>query len=282
MHAPEGKRRRRVTGLVATIAVLVAGVLVGLLVLRSGSQPPRSTATEARVTETKGAHAVVAALPPPARGFSVPRPQVLSGQSDVTRWAPVLRAVTARQAPSLHSPDVASVGLTTPEGTANLIDADGEVTRGGITWVRTRLAVLPDDTLGWLPRSALGGWSFVHTRVVVDRVKLTLTLYRGGRQVFQTPVGVGKPSTPTPAGSFYVRDRLTRYASPEYGPIAFGTSARSPFVTDWPAGGFIGIHGTDAPNLIPGRVSHGCIRLRNSAILALAKLMPVGTPVTVR
>jgi hypothetical protein len=31
-----------------------------------------------------------------------------------------------------------------------------------------------------------------------------------------------------------------------------GTSARSRVLTDWPAGGFIGIHGTDEPALIPG------------------------------
>jgi len=53
-------------------------------------------------------------------------------------------------------------------------------------------------------------------------------------------------------------------------------------LTDWPGGGFIGIHGTDAPQLLPGRVSHGCIRLRNEDILRLRKLMPVGTPVTIR
>jgi len=79
-----------------------------------------------------------------------------------------------------------------------------------------------------------------------------------------------------------VRNRLTRYRSPMYGPVAFGTSARSPRATDWPAGGFVGIHGTDRPDLVPGRVSHGCIRMRNADILALARRMPVGTPVTIR
>jgi lipoprotein-anchoring transpeptidase ErfK/SrfK len=52
-------------------------------------------------------------------------------------------------------------------------------------------------------------------------------------------------------------------------------------VTDWPAGGYVGIHGTDRPDLLPGRVSHGCIRLRNPDILRLAKEMPIGTPVVV-
>lgn len=68
---------------------------------------------------------------------------------------------------------------------------------------------------------------------------------------------------------------------PRYGLLAFGTGARSAVLTDWPAGGFVGIHGADRPDLIPGPVSHGCIRLRNEDILGLGKLMPVGTPITI-
>ena len=75
---------------------------------------------------------------------------------------------------------------------------------------------------------------------------------------------------------------MTRYASPFYGPVAFGTSARSSVLTDWPASGFVGIHGTNRPELLPGRVSHGCIRLRNEDIRELARLMPIGTPITIR
>jgi lipoprotein-anchoring transpeptidase ErfK/SrfK len=94
-------------------------------------------------------------------------------------------------------------------------------------------------------------------------------------------VGVGQKQWPTPQGSFYVRDKLTRFASPFYGPVAFGTSARSSVLTDWPSGGFVGIHGTNQPELVPGYVSHGCIRLRNPDVLRLNRLMPVGTPVTI-
>jgi lipoprotein-anchoring transpeptidase ErfK/SrfK len=59
-------------------------------------------------------------------------------------------------------------------------------------------------------------------------------------------------------------------------------NARSAVLTDWPGGGFIGIHGTDRPDLLPGRISHGCIRLRNTDVVRLDRLMPVGTPVTIR
>ena len=100
--------------------------------------------------------------------------------------------------------------------------------------------------------------------------------------MFRAAVGVGQARWPTPRGRFYIRNRLTRYRSPTYGPLAFGTSARSAQLTDWPAGGFIGIHGTDRPGLLPGRVSHGCIRMRNGDILRLGRLMDVGTPLTIR
>ena len=41
----------------------------------------------------------------------------------------------------------------------------------------------------------------------------------------------------------------------------------------------MGIHGTNEPALLPGRVSHGCIRVPNWNIVELKRLMPVGTPV---
>jgi lipoprotein-anchoring transpeptidase ErfK/SrfK len=141
---------------------------------------------------------------------------------------------------------------------------------------------VPNGTTGWIPRGALGGYQAVRTRLVVDLDRLEATLYRAGRRIFRAPVGVGETESPTPEGEFYIRNKLTRYADPFYGPLAFGTSARSRVSSDWPAGGFVGIHGTNHPELIPGRVSHGCIRLRNQDILELAQLMPVGTPLTIR
>jgi lipoprotein-anchoring transpeptidase ErfK/SrfK len=152
----------------------------------------------------------------------------------------------------------------------------------GRVWARVSLPVLPNGTVGWVPRTALGGYALVRDRLVVDLEHLELVLLRDGKAVFRAPVGVGRPESPTPRGQFYIRDRLTRYSSPFYGPLAFGTSARSATLTDWPAGGFVGIHGTNEPGLLPGRVSHGCIRLRNRDIQRLGRLMSVGTPLTIQ
>lgn len=213
--------------------------------------------------------------------FTTGRLVPLENESGVTRWAPVLRTSVARRAPSFASAPAGFVPARTPENTTNLVVADGEVVRHGLVWVRVPLAVLPNGTEGWLPRSSLGAWTFVGTHLVVDRARLTATLFSAGRAIFRAPVGIGAPGTPTPAGTFYIRDRLNGFTDPFYGPLAFGTNARSPILTEWPAGGFVGIHGTDEPDLIPGRVSHGCIRMTNAAITKLGRLMPIGTPVTI-
>lgn len=179
------------------------------------------------------------ALRTPAQGFAIPQGGPLARDGYLIRWAPVLTATKAREYSSFRGLAIAPVSTRTPDGTTNLVVAIRELTGDGTAWVQARLATLPNGRLGWVPRSALGGWEFVDTRVAVDRARLSLT------------------------------------------PYPCGTSARSPYETGWPAGGFIGIHGTGRPGLIPGRISR-CIRLNNAAILRLARLMPVGTPVTVQ
>jgi hypothetical protein len=175
------------------------------------------------------------------------------------------------------------VQRTTPEGTSNIVLVRGSrVDESGRLWIRVLLPSLGKPSTGWIPREALGGYGTVTTHLVVDLESLEATLYSDGGAIFRADIGVGKPSWPTPRGEFYIRNKLTGYASATYGPVAFGTSARSSVLTDWPAGGFVGIHGTDRPDLLPGRVSHGCIRLRNADILRLSKVMPVGTPLTIR
>jgi lipoprotein-anchoring transpeptidase ErfK/SrfK len=154
--------------------------------------------------------------------------------------------------------------------------------RDGRLWLRVTLPILPHGTRGWVPRRALGAYEISRHRLVIDLDRRRLTLFARGRVVLRAPVGVGRKRWRTPRGTFLVRNRLQHYADPAYGPVAFGLSARSPTLTDWPAGGFIGIHGTDRPDLVPGAVSHGCVRLRNPDMLRLARLMPVGTPVEIR
>jgi lipoprotein-anchoring transpeptidase ErfK/SrfK len=128
---------------------------------------------------------------------------------------------------------------------------------------------------------ALGELHITHEYLRVNRERFRVTLYRGDRPIWSAPVGVGRPSLPTPAGHFYVTEKLTDVGEPLYGPYALGTSAYAPTLSEWPGGGIVGIHGTDEPQLIPGRPSHGCIRLRDADIARLWHMIGVGTPIEV-
>jgi len=257
-------------------AALVVATFVAAALLLDGSDASSSPVPVVAPAPLPLPAPVSAAIRIPERAAPLPDPDNLS------RWLALLRPTAARAAPGTQAPVLARLTPQTPEGTTNIVLAVGDrLDRAGRLWLEVRLPVLPNGTTGWIPRSALGGNNFVRTRLVVDSSRFTATLFSDGRPVFRARVGVGQPRWPTPRGVFYIRNKLTSYRSPFYGPVAFGTSARSATLTDWPAGGFIGIHGTNRPDLLPGRVSHGCIRMRNADILRLAELMPLGTPLTI-
>jgi lipoprotein-anchoring transpeptidase ErfK/SrfK len=186
----------------------------------------------------------------------------------------------ARSGPSRRARALSRITFRTPEYYRNAIQVLNSLRyRNGKTWVRIRLAILPNGSTGWVPRGSLTGYSTVHTRMTISYSRMRATRYQRGRPIFSTRVGMGQRRYPTPRGEFYIREKLQGYYAPAYGPRAFGLNARSAVLTDWPGGGFVGIHGTNEPHLIPGRISHGCVRVNNAAIMRLFRLMPLGTPV---
>ena len=201
----------------------------------------------------------------------------------IAHWAVLMRRTVVRAKPSLASRVVTTLPAGTTDGTQNdvLVLSRIDISPRQ-SWYRVRLPILPNNTTGYVQKRDLSPLFTVNTHLYINLGSLTATLKRSGKTVFRTRVGVGKSYWPTPRGEFYIRDKLTNFDNPFYGPIAFGVSARSAVLTDWPGGGYVGIHGTNQPQLIPGRISHGCIRLRNPAIVALSRLMHVGTPVSIR
>jgi L,D-transpeptidase catalytic domain len=220
------------------------------------------------------------ALPAVGQGARVKR-QMLSHPGFISTWAYLESPTDAYASPSRDARVLGNLGVTTQDGTSELLLEQQRVLIHGGWWVQVRLPLRPAGQIGWVPECALGAPQTVDTYVVVSTEQMTLTLYRNGKVIFFTRVGTGTPSTPTPHGQFYIRDRLNGFPGSVYGPLAFGTSALSNVETDWPGGGVIGIHGTDEPSLIPGHPSHGCIRVPNWEIVKLASLLPIGTPLTI-
>jgi hypothetical protein len=226
-----------------------------------------------------GASSSSARLAPLRAGES----QQLSDERVLSRWAYVEEPVWARTSATRKGGKIKRLSYYTPDGTDEVVLTLRRRRMGdGSEWVLVRLPMRPNNRTGWVPREALGSFNVVTTKLRINRSSLRATLFRSGHVVWQARVGVGKRGTPTPAGNFYVRERLVP-ANPHglYGTFAFGTSAYSDVLTDWPGGGMVGVHGTDQPNLIPGRPSHGCVRVRNGPISKLSRLMPLGTPISI-
>ena len=128
--------------------------------------------------------------------------------------------------------------------------------------------------------AALGEFHVTHWQIVIALGARRLRAYYNGKLRFSAPVGIGKPSTPTPPGHFWIREifKLASRSNP-YWPYALGTSDYST-LTDWPGGGVVGIHGDfGEPQLIPGDPSHGCVRMHDGDLARLAPRLTLGTPV---
>ena len=94
---------------------------------------------------------------------------------------------------------------------------------------------------------------------------------------------VGKPSTPTPLGRFFVEEAVTLSQQASGAPYALALSARSNILQEFDGGpGQIALHGTNNIGGILGTAaSHGCIRLDTPAITWLAARIGPGVPVTI-
>ena len=206
----------------------------------------------------------------------------LSDERRLSRYAGAVARAPVRAWPGTGAPRVARLHYLTEDGPFEVYPVlESHIGTDGRSWLRIRLPMRPNGQTGWVPRNDLGRFHLVRTMLRVNRATLRATLYRSGQKIWSSSVGVGKRSTPTPAGRTWIRSRLRGLrGSPVYGPYAFGTGAYS-VLSDWPGGGVIGIHGTNEPQLIPGRPSHGCIRVPNANITRLSRLMPIGTPIVI-
>jgi hypothetical protein len=206
---------------------------------------------------------------------------LLSNERTFTSSAGPVTNALVRPQPSRNARPFARLRLLTEEGQPEIyLLLSKQIASDGKAWIDLRLSGRPNGRTGWVPATALWPAHVTHWALRVERRRLrALLLYRGHR-VWSAPVGIGAPATPTPAGHFVVRELLRVPGHTLYGPYAFGTSDYST-LTEWPHGGVVGIHGTNEPWLIPGRPSHGCIRMRNADITYLAHQLPLGAPIDI-
>ena len=110
----------------------------------------------------------------------------------------------------------------------------------------------------------------------------SVTVWDGEDVVVQTTAVIGKDTTPTPLGSFFVNDLIEKWEGSAYGPQILSLSGFSEAMETFGGGvPVIAIHGTNRPELMGGAHSNGCIRIPNNVIAVLAETVPIGTPVDI-
>lgn len=207
---------------------------------------------------------------------------LLSNELDTTRWAFVSERVSAFSRPGEHGQKLRTLTRRTPDKTSELVVTLRErVYSDGTIWTEVRLPMRSQRT-GWVTREALDKYRVVHSRIEIDRGLRTAKLFKNEVLVWSAPIAVGSSGHTTPAGNFYVRNRLkSTEKNGRFGPYAIGLSAYANTKTDWPGQKTVGIHGTNKPKSVPGTSSDPCIHLTNDQITALFKLAPPGTPVKI-
>jgi lipoprotein-anchoring transpeptidase ErfK/SrfK len=190
----------------------------------------------------------------------------------------------ARTGPNAHADRIESVAAQRPltrVRTVLPILGRARNPRSG-SWLRVRLPGRPNSHTGWISanRTRLTSTPW---RIVVKLSTRRVTVYRGGHARRRFSAVVGKPSTPTPRGAFFIEEPLALSSSEAGGPFALATSARSNVFQEFDGGpGQIGIHGrNNLAGALGTAASHGCIRLGTRAITWLARRIGAGIPLTI-
>lgn len=214
---------------------------------------------------------------------------------------PPTTTTTTRPKPRPHVP--VSTLLATPRGEINTYDGPNGKVIGkagrwygrAITmpivqewqgWVRIRVPERPNGKTAWVRRGDVNLSSTAY-RIVIRLNETKLILYKDGFPVMVAPVGIGKPSTPTAPGNFFVTV-IDKPPSRGYGPFVISTSGHSEAIQSWEGSGdaITAIHGpisakSDAQIGTTGtRISNGCIRMHEADQVRLRGI-PLGTPVDI-
>jgi lipoprotein-anchoring transpeptidase ErfK/SrfK len=196
----------------------------------------------------------------------------------------LLRTQRVYATPDARRPRVATVRAVRPitYGRTALPVVGRTTTADGSRWWRVMLPGRPNGSLGWISRD---GTSLTSTswHLVVRTSSRRLLVYRSGRLVRTLSVVVGKRSTPTPRGAFFVEENVLMPRGAPGAPYALALSARSNVYQEFEGGpGQIGIHGiANLGGTMGTAASNGCVRLSNRSITWLAARIDPGAPVTI-
>jgi lipoprotein-anchoring transpeptidase ErfK/SrfK len=198
--------------------------------------------------------------------------------------AVLFRPHEAMSRPSKHSTPVYYVQARRPiTGERTVLPILGHRTSAnGVRWLHVKLPGRPNGLTGWIrKRATLQATTRWH--IVIDVSSRHVIAYKRAHQVRVFRAVVGKPSTPTPLGNFFVEESIRLPAGDVGAPYALALSARSNVFQEFTGGpGQIAMHGlANVGGVLGSAASHGCVRLSTEAMSWLVARIGPGAPVTI-
>ncbi len=300
----EPSEQSRGLAVLGVTAAVILGLLAWMLFLRDSEEPVAApVTTTTTTTETTTPPTSEALRPAPTAQVATAKPEATSvavlhtappeweTAQPVTIWdVPELPSSQVQYPPrdALPRVDYPIQGRTATEtgwdfsnptpfgGPLNFVVTE---TRGN--WAKVMLPVRPNQTEGWINTDTVD-LSEHDYKVELRLSDNQLTVYKGSEVIADTTVVVGKDSSRTPTGRFYITDKENRDPSGFYGPHVLPLNGYSEQMDIFDDGvPVIAMHGTSRPDLLGQDVSNGCVRLPNEVITQLNADLPLGTPVEI-
>lgn len=208
-----------------------------------------------------------------------PAPRVAEPRTHLLVEVPA-SGLTARRNPWAGAPSVGRVVGASRFYRVPTVAWVEEVSRNG-RWGRVELPYVWPRRDGWINLEGLPRANSAIT-VKADVSARRLTVWKRGEVVFRAPAAVGRSTSPTPPGAYFVTDRVPFAPGGYLGSFAFGISGIQPRLpAGWSGGDQLAIHGTNSPSSIGTAASAGCLRVSEQTLAKLKPMLKLGTPVVI-
>jgi lipoprotein-anchoring transpeptidase ErfK/SrfK len=179
---------------------------------------------------------------------------------------------------------IRTIGAWRPiTGVRTALPVSGRTTMpDGVRLLHVMLPGRPNGSQGWIRQRGTSS-ARINWKIVVHTASRHMLVYHGGALARSMSAVVGRPSTPTPHGSFFVEESVRMPPGAAGGPYALALSAHSAALQEFEGSpGQIAIHGmAKLAGDLGTASSHGCIRLSDRDLRWLVARISPGARISI-
>ncbi|CAB4576149.1 unannotated protein [freshwater metagenome] len=149
-------------------------------------------------------------------------------------------------------------------------------------YMKVLITARPNHTTGWVKADDVT-IAATEYRMELDLSTFHLKVFKGPDVFVETDVVIGKDSTPTPVGHYFVTEKIKNSSDTGvYGAWILPINGYSEVLDTFDSGlPQVAFHGTNQPELVGTKASNGCVRIPNDVVTKIAETIPAGTPIDI-